>query len=50
MTARNLATPGLTWRPISDLSDISIIAFYRRDEPLSATLMDLLNHLLEAAP
>lgn len=48
MTAKNLATPGLTWRPISDLSDISIIAFYRRNEPLSATVMDLLNHLLQA--
>ncbi|KFI25761.1 LysR family transcriptional regulator [Paenirhodobacter enshiensis] len=46
MTAREYAMQGVVSRPIVDMPPIAILAFHRRNEPLSAPAQDLLSHLV----
>lgn len=50
MTARNAAHTTLIWRPITDISPISINAFYRRNEAFPANVQDLLAAILKESP
>jgi DNA-binding transcriptional LysR family regulator len=45
MTARDHAMQGLIARSITDMPDVSIIAFHRRNEPLRAPVQDVLTAL-----
>ncbi|WOI30771.1 LysR family transcriptional regulator [Sulfitobacter dubius] len=47
MTARRAADQNLRWLPIRDITEISIVAFYRRNESFSAGVYDLLSAILE---
>lgn len=45
MTVRDYVMQGLISRPITDIPNVSIIAFHRRNEPLRAPVQDLLTAL-----
>lgn len=45
-TAEGQEGHGLVWRPIIDVPDVSIIAFYRRNEPTRGVVRDLLTTLV----
>ncbi len=44
ITAQSYAMQDLIAKPITDMPDVSIIAFHRRNEPLSAPVQELLAH------
>jgi len=46
MTAHDYGMQGLVWRPITDMPNVSIVAFHRRNEPMRASVQDLLTALL----
>lgn len=48
MTAQEYAMQGLTARRIIDMPPVTILAFHRRNEPLSAPVRDFLSHLTHA--
>ncbi|MFC3058686.1 LysR family transcriptional regulator [Paenirhodobacter populi] len=49
MTAREYAMQGLVSRRIVDMPPVAILAFHRRNEPLSAPVQDFLSQLIGAA-
>ncbi|RWR07153.1 LysR family transcriptional regulator [Paenirhodobacter populi] len=49
MTAREYAMQGLVSRRIVDMPPVAILAFHRRNEPLSAPVQDFLSQLISAA-
>ncbi len=49
MTASEYAMQGLVARRIVDMPAVAILAFHRRNEPLSAPVQDFLTHLITAA-